>query len=312
MQVVSPESCPRPSNGTAVTIGFFDGVHLGHQLVISEVRRLAAERGAASAVVTFDRHPAAVVRPKSAPLLITDLDQRLDLLAATGLDYALVLPFDAERSNEAAEGFVRSVLVGCLGAKAVIVGDDFHFGRGRSGGIETLRALGADLGFEVDGIELSASGVVGTQPISSTAIRRALVEGDLDAVRRMLGRDHEVRGVVVTGDRRGRELGFPTANVAVDASVCLPADGIYAGWFERADGAVHRAALSLGVRPTFYADAPERLLEANLLDFAGDLYGESVRVRFARRLRGEAAFGSVDELVAQMQRDVADTRRLLA
>ncbi len=311
MQVVSPESCPRPANGTAVTIGFFDGVHLGHQLVISEVRRLAAERGAASAVVTFDRHPAAVVRPESAPLLLTDLDQRLERLAATGLEYALVLPFDEARSSETAEHFVESVLVDCLGASAVIVGADFHFGQARSGNIATLRTMGAALGFEVDTIELSASGADGSQPISSTAIRQALLAGDLVTATRMLGRPHEVRGVVVTGDQRGRELGFPTANIAVDPSVCLPADGIYAGWFERADGSVHAAALSLGRRPTFYDEQPFSLLEAHVLDFADDLYGEPVAVRFLHRLRGEERFDSVDDLVAQMDRDVADTRRLL-
>jgi riboflavin kinase/FMN adenylyltransferase len=312
MQVIrDAASCPRPAEGTAVAIGFFDGVHLGHQLVIGEARRLAAELGAKSAVVTFDRHPASVVRPESAPRLLTDLDQRLELLEAAGIDYALVVRFDEDRSHEPAEAFVRNELVGCLGARAVIVGADFHFGHGRKGDVALLREMGATLGFEVDGLELMASGVAGATPVSSTAIRAALAEGDLEAANRMLGRAHEVRGVVERGDRRGRDLGFPTANVAVPAEVQLPADGIYAGWYVHPDGTRTEAAISLGRRPTFYDDQPYSLLEAHLLDFAGDLYGQPARVCFVRRLRGEAKFDSIETLVEQIGRDVADTRAAL-
>jgi riboflavin kinase / FMN adenylyltransferase len=305
------ESCPRPPEGSAVTIGFFDGVHLGHCILIGEVRRLAAERGTRSAVVTFDRHPAGVVRPESAPKLLTDLDQRLELLAATGIDYAVVVTFDEARSKESAEDFVTGLLVECLATRAVVVGADFHFGHQRRGNVDLLRRMGADHGFEVDGIELLASGAEGARVVSSTAIRGALAEGDLTAANRMLGRPHEVRGVVQTGDRRGRELGFPTANVAVDASRALPADGIYAGWYVRPDGSEHPAAISLGRRPTFYDDAPASLLEVHLLDFEGDLYGEAAAVRFVSRLRGEARFESVDALVEQMHRDVAEARKVL-
>jgi riboflavin kinase/FMN adenylyltransferase len=304
-------SCPRPSEGTAVAIGFFDGVHLGHQLVIGEARRLAAELGAKSAVVTFDRHPASVVRPDSAPLLLTDLDQRLELLAAAGIDYAVLVHFDETRSHEPAEDFVRNELVGCLGARAVVVGADFHFGHGRKGDVALLREMGATLGFEVDGLELMASGVAGASAVSSTTIRAALAEGDLDAASRMLGRAHEVRGVVERGDQRGRDLGFPTANVAVPAEVQLPADGIYAGWYVHPDGTRTATAISLGRRPTFYDDQPYSLLEAHLLDFGGDLYGQPARVRFVRRLRGEAKFDSIEALVAQIGRDVTDTRAAL-
>jgi riboflavin kinase/FMN adenylyltransferase len=304
-------ACPRPPEGTAVTIGFFDGVHLGHRVVIGEVRRLAAELGARSAVVTFDRHPAAVVRPETAPLLLTDLDQRLDLLASTGVDYALVVHFDEARSLESAEDFVQNELVSCLGARAVVVGADFHFGHRRRGNVALLREMGAVHGFEVDGIELVASGKQGARSVSSTSIREALAKGDLDDANRMLGRPHEVRGVVQEGDRRGRELGFPTANVAVPSTIQLPADGIYAGWFVRDDGSEQPAAISLGRRPTFYEDQPFSLLEAHLLDFSGDLYGEEVAVRFVARLRGEERFHSVDELVDQMKRDVARAREVL-
>lgn len=312
MEVIrDTEHCPRPPEGSAVTIGFFDGVHLGHQVVIGEARRLAAELGARSAVVTFDQHPAAVVRPESAPKLLTDLEQRLELLAATGIDYAVVVRFDEERSLETAEDFVRHELVECLAARAVIVGADFHFGHGRKGDVALLERMGADHGFEVDGLELLASGRAGARVVSSTAIRAALAAGDLEAANRMLGRAHEVRGTVQQGDQRGRELGFPTANVAVPEGMLLPADGIYAGWYVRPDGTEHPAAISLGRRPTFYEDQPYSLLEANLLDFEGDLYGERARVRFVRRLRGEERFESAAALVAQIGRDVEEARAVL-
>jgi riboflavin kinase/FMN adenylyltransferase len=305
------DNCPRPAEGTAVTIGFFDGVHLGHRVVIGEVRRLAAELGARSAVITFDRHPAAVVRPESAPLLLTDLDQRLELLAGTGIDYAVVVHFDEERSSESAEDFVRSELVECLATRAVVVGEDFHFGHGRKGDVALLERMGDEHGFEVDGIQLVASGAKRARSVSSTSIRTALAAGDLDDANRMLGRPHEVRGIVQVGDGRGRELGFPTANVAVPDGIQLPADGIYAGWYARPDGREHASAISLGRRPTFYEAQPFSLLEANLLDFDGDLYGEQARVRFVARLRGEERFESADALREQIGRDVARAREVL-
>jgi riboflavin kinase/FMN adenylyltransferase len=307
-------ACPRPAEGTAVTIGAFDGVHRGHQAVISEVRRRADERGLATAVVTFDRHPASVVRPESAPRLLTDLDQKLELLAETGIDYCLVVTFDETRRQESAEDFVREVLVDCLAARLVVVGEDFHFGRERAGNVNLLRRMGADLAFEVDPLELvDTEGRPGGEGerVSSTRIRLALVEGRLDEANSLLGRPHEVRGVVARGDKRGRELGFPTANVSVPGDVLLPSDGIYAGWYERPDGAIHPTAISLGRRPTFYAEAHASLLEAHLLDFSGGLYDEHAKVRFVAWLRGELKFAAVDELVAQIGRDVDDARRVL-
>lgn len=306
----------RPPEGTVVTIGAYDGVHLGHQAVIAEVRRRAAALGTTSTVVTFDRHPASVVRPESAPRLLTDVEQKLELLAATGVDRCLVLAFDELRSKEPAEDFVRSVLVEGLGTRVVIVGEDFHFGYQRKGTTELLRALGEEHGYEVATIPLlDADGrpaAGGGGKASSTAIRHALVEGDLDRATAMLGRHHEVRGVVAHGDERGRELGFPTANVSVPGDILLPADGIYAGWFVRGDGSVHPTAISLGRRPTFYAEAHASLLEAHVLDFDGDLYDEAVRVRFVARLRGEVKFDSVDALIAQIAADCDDARRVLA
>ena len=300
----------RPAGGSVVTIGAYDGVHLGHQAVIAEVQRRAATVDATSTVVTFDRHPAAVVRPASAPRLLTDLDQKLELLEATGVERCLVISFDEARSHEPAEDFVEEVLVDALAARLVIVGEDFHFGYQRKGDVALLRAMGAEHGFELEGIELVTPEGAGERA-SSTAIRHALVEGDLDRARSLLGRDHEVRGLVAHGDERGRELGFPTANVSVPGEILLPADGIYAGWFERADGTVWPAALSLGRRPTFYAEAHASLLEAHLLGFDGDLYDEAVRVRFVRFLRGEVKFNSVDELVDQIARDCDDARAFL-
>jgi riboflavin kinase/FMN adenylyltransferase len=291
-------------------------VHRGHREVIRQVRALAAERGLQSAVVTFDRHPASVVRPESAPLLLTDLDQKLELLASTGVDHTLVVHFDRARSLEPAEEFVTEVLVGRLGTRAVVVGDDFHFGHRRTGNVALLRSMGAELGFDVRGIELV--GVDGTPApdaddrVSSTAIRAALAAGDLDVANTMLGRPHEVRGVVRHGDERARELGFRTANVDVPADICLPADGIYAGWYLRPDGLARPAAMSLGKRPTFYERAETSLLEAHILDFDGDLYDELGRVRFVQRLRDELKFDSVDDLVVQMGRDCDDARKVLA
>lgn len=315
MEVISEgRPCP-PGPGVAATIGFFDGVHLGHQLVIDAARRLADDRGVRTAVVTFDRHPALVVRPESAPLLLTDLDQRLERLDEAGVDLTLVLTFDEARSRESAGDFVAEVLVECLGARAVVVGADFHFGHQRRGNVELLRTLGIDHGFEVFGLELARSqeATVDGIPISSTAIRRSLSGGDLATANAMLGRQHELRGVVGRGDGRGGALlGYPTANVVVPPGMQLPAAGIYAGWYVRPGGTPLPSAISLGRRPTFAPSGEGLLLEAHILDFTGDLYGETAAVRFVARLRDEERFESVEALVAQMDRDVVDARGVLS
>jgi riboflavin kinase/FMN adenylyltransferase len=322
--------CPAPEIGAAVTIGAYDGVHLGHRAVIAEVRRRAEERGLRSAVVTFDRHPAMVVRPESAPRLLTDLDQKLELLESTGVDVVLVVRFDEARASESAEDFVREVIVGCLAAEEVVVGEDFHFGHKRAGTVGLLRRMGEELGFSVEGLGLRSARDVGAEAaaiwaeasaaaehdtpeekVSSTAIRAALVAGDIPRASALLGRPHEVRGLVLSGDKRGRDLGFPTANVAVPGEILLPADGIYAGWFERADGTVLPTAMNLGRRPTFYEQAHASLLEAHVLDFDGDLYDEHVAVRFVARLHGEIKYPSVEALVEGIARDVVDVRGIL-
>jgi riboflavin kinase/FMN adenylyltransferase len=306
----SLDLCRVPDEGTAVTIGAFDGIHRGHQALLRLVRDQGRARGLATALVTFDRHPAQVVRPESAPKLLTTLEQKLELLEATGLvDQAVVLTFDEERRNESAEEFVKEVLVECLGARLVVVGADFHFGRDRRGNVELLRQMGDEFGFEVVGLELVSGG---STVYSSTLVRQCLADGAVERAAELLGRPHEVRGVVVEGDRRGRELlGFATANVAVAKEICLPAAGIYAGTFRGADGVERPAAISLGYRPTFYdSDAP-LLLEAHVLDFDGDLYGQEAAVRFVARIRAEERFDSVPELVAAMHRDVDAVRRVL-
>jgi riboflavin kinase / FMN adenylyltransferase len=311
--ITNPTACAAngPSEpGSVVTIGAYDGVHLGHQAVIAAVRRLAADAGLQSAVVTFDRHPASVVRPESAPKQLTTLDQKLELLAATGVDVTVVVPFDLERSSETAEDFVAEVIVGCLTAKSVVVGADFHFGKGRRGNVELLRQLGAVSGFDVTGLELiSVAGVA--EKVSSTEIRRRVATGDLQGAAQLLGRDYELRGTVIDGDKRGRTIGFPTANVSLSDEACLPADGIYAAWYARPDGVWLPAAVNLGRRPTFYDDQPYSLLEAFLIDFQGDLYGEPARVKFVERLRPEAKFDSLDALIEQMNRDVDRARSVL-
>jgi riboflavin kinase/FMN adenylyltransferase len=302
-----------PSNeARAVTIGAFDGVHRGHQAVLRLVRELASARGLRAAVVTFDRHPAEIVRPEAAPRLLTSLDQKLELLEATGaVDDCLVISFDEARSKETADEFVEELLVGVLRARLVVVGADFHFGYRRRGDVPLLQHMGADLGFEVLGLGLVASpdGTVAADsalPYSSTRARILLDAGDVAGAAEILGRPHEVRGVVEHGDQRGRELGFPTANFVPDDRLAIPGHGVYAAF---ADGVP--AAANVGVRPTFETGRGV-LIETYLIDREEDLYGKTLRVAFVERLRGEKRFPSVDDLVDQMRQDVEDAKRVCA
>ncbi len=300
-----------PTISVACTIGVFDGVHVGHQEVFRTVRSVAERLGVASAVVTFDGHPAHVVRPESAPRLLTTLDQKLELIEAAGIDYAYVIHFDEERATTPAETFVEEVFVGALNAKAIVVGEDFHFGAGRSGNVEGLSRLGENYGFEVHALELIRHNDEAREPVSSTKIRRALAGGDVARAAEMLGRYYEVSGVVQYGDRRGREIGFPTANIPVSKVMSWPADAVYAGWCTLPDGERHPCAINIGRRPTFYEHAEQSLLEAHLIDFDGDLYGQEVRVCFAAFLRSERKFEGIDQLVNQLKADIDDARSLL-
>lgn len=304
--------CPVLEHGSVVTVGEYDGVHRGHRTVISEMHRMAAERGCSTAVVTFDRHPASVVQPESAPLLLCDLDHKLELLADTGVDYTLVVQFDEAQAAVPAEDFARAVLVDCLQAKAVVVGADFHFGQGRRGNVDTLRRVGAEHGYEVVGLPLVKQITGDGEVISSTSIRAALETGDVERAQRLLGRPFEVRGVVAQGDRRGRTIGFPTANLPTTPDLAVPADGVYAAWYMRPDGSQFPAAVNVGKRPTFYDFADRSLIEAHLIGFRGDLYDEPACLSFVRRLRGERRFDGIDELTAQLRKDVEDAAKVLA
>ncbi len=313
MQVITDLSkSPWPEQRSVITIGAYDGVHRGHQAVVSDVKRLASDLGCRSVVVTFDRHPASIVRPESAPKLLTDLDQKLELLEATGVDATVLVRFDEQQSFESATDFVERVLVKCLATRTVVVGSDFHFGRHRSGNVALLRELGAIHDFDVQPRELvpRADGI--DEPISSTAIRRALAGGQVELAAQMLGHAFEARGPVVKGDQRGRQLGFPTANVEVSNQLCVPADGVYAGWYQRPDGVTHPCAINLGRRPTFFEHADHSLLEAHLIDFAGDLYTEAARVQFTHFLRSERKFDGIDALITQLKQDIENARAVLA
>ena len=301
------------SDGTAVvaTLGTFDGVHVGHQAVLGRTVMEARRRAFPSAGVTFAGHPAEVLRPESAPLLLTDLDQRLDLIAACGLDTAYLVDFDEEVAGWSAEKFMEDALVGQLGAVALVVGPDAHFGNRREGNLEFLRTAGPGLGLEVVLVDEAREMPLTLESISSTAIRRALRGGDVAQAARMLGRLYAVSGEVIMGDQRGRTIGFPTANISLSKDRAWPSDGVYAGWFERADGSSHPCAVNIGRRPTFHLHAECSLLEAHLIGFDADLYGESCTVSFVDFLRSERRFDGVESLVAQLKDDIAETRRVL-
>lgn len=295
---------------TALTIGAYDGIHRGHQLILSNVATLAKERGLATAVVTFDVHPATVLRPESAPLLLTSTEQRLQLFEEAGVDYLYLVHFTPERSQTDDADFAEQVFVDALRANVIVVGSDFHFGRKRSGNVETLTELGKKRGFEVIGLDLLADPGT-TEHISSTAIRRALAGGNVASAAEMLGRNYEIRGEVIGGDQRGRTIGFPTANIPVNKRTAWPADGVYAGWAVLEDGERHGCAINIGKRPTFHQHAEHSLLEAHLLNFSGDLYGQDLRIEFVEFLRSEQRFDGIDALQAQLETDIANANEIL-
>ena len=297
-----------PGERSVVTIGAYDGLHRGHIAVISSVVERARQLGERSAVVTFDRHPASVVRPESAPLLITSLEQRIELLEQTGVDAVVVLEFNEAASTEEAEDFIRRVFVEGLSAKEIIVGEDFHFGRGRRGDVRLLSAVGEEHDFVVTPLELRRSD--SEEIFSSTAIRVALRRGDISTANTMLGRNVVISGQVVHGDERGRTIGFPTANVDIPEGFIVPADGVYAARCMTEAGHQFACAVNIGKRPTFYGSADRSLVECHLLDFSGDLYGQSLAVEFVERLRDEQRFERLDALTAQLRTDVERTREL--
>jgi riboflavin kinase/FMN adenylyltransferase len=289
-----------------VTVGTFDGVHRGHWAVLQEIRRRAAASGRRSVLVTFHPHPLRIVRPEQAPGLLTTPDEKKEILAESGLDIAVFLDFTEALSRYSPRRFVTEILVERLGVEELVIGYDHGFGKGRSGDADTLREIGASLGFAVDVVGPVAAGA---EPISSTRIRAAVRAAELRTAADGLGRAYCVRGIVVRGDGRGRRLGFPTANVGgLAPDKLLPPAGVYAvRAFTRAGARM--GALHLGPRPTFQGASPS--VELHLLDFDGDLYGEEIRVDFVERVRGVHAFSSPDALVAQLRDDVRRVRGIL-
>ena len=300
-----PAEWSLPSLSSAVTIGVFDGVHTGHRHVFELLRTLAVERGLRPVVMTFDPHPLAIVAPQSAPRMLTTLDQRLELFEAMGIELAAVLAFSERIRGLSPSAFVTEILAEGLGAKLVAVGEDFRFGRNRTGNVESLTEMGEGSGFETVIVPL----VGGDEPVSSTRIRRLLGEGDVARAAVLLGRDHELRGTVVRGDGRGSAIGVPTANLELPEGMAVPARGVYA---VRAglDGALYPGVANIGIRPTFGGGS--ETLEVHLLEGGAEFYGREMVVRFVARVRDERRFDGVDELVAQIRRDIETARALLS
>lgn len=291
------ETLNRP---TAVTIGVYDGVHLGHQHVLTTLRA----SGLPVVVVTFRNHPVAVIAPENAPKLLTTLDQRLERLAELGVFATAIVDFDEEFRQLSAEDFIEKLLVATLGAKRVAVGRDFRFGHRQSGDVALLRSLGDRLGYEVDDVDILEAGV----PVRSTVIRALLKEGHAVAARRLLGRPYRLLGTVVPGDQRGRTIGFPTANLAISDRTVVPGSGVYAVRI-LIDGATYCGVVNIGRRPTF--GGTEYVVEAHVLDYSGDLYGQVIGIDFVERLRSELKFSGVEELVAAINKDIVKAREVL-
>ena len=304
----SLDEVPDDLGPTVVVIGNFDGVHLGHQHVLRRAREIADERGLPVVAVTFDPHPMSVLRPDHAPVTLTSMTVRAELLAGVGADHVLALPFDRSMAEWSPHEFAQRVLVDTVHAEVVVVGANFRYGKRAAGDVASLTAYGAGHGFIAEGIPLDGGPMVW----SSTYVRTCLATGDVAGAAEALGRPYAVRGLVVRGDQRGRELGFPTANVPTDQLTAAPADGVYAGWLTRLDsGETYPAAISVGTNPTFDGERARRV-ESYVLDRTDlDLYDVVVEVSFVERLRGMVAFESVEALVEQMGADVGRARELL-
>lgn len=308
------ESLPGGWGRCVVTVGVFDGVHLGHQELIRRAVSLAGDRGLPSVLLTFDPHPSEVVRPGSHPAQLTTLRRKAELVEELGIDVFCVLPFTPELSKLPAAEFVHEVLIEKLHVAAVVVGENFAFGHRAAGNVELLTQLGHRFGFVTEGAKLIT--VPNAEPggeitFSSTYIRACIDAGDVTAAAAALGRPHRLEGIVVRGDRRGHELGFPTANLSTPRFAAVPADGVYACWFSllNSNGGPLKAAVSVGTNPTF--SGRERRVEAFVLDVEADYYGQRVAIDFVRRLRDMERFPSSEALVEQMHRDVDRTRTVL-
>jgi riboflavin kinase/FMN adenylyltransferase len=285
-------------------VGVFDGVHLGHRYVLSVLRDRAVETGLTAGVLTFEPHPLRIVAPDHAPAMLTGIDHRLELLAALGVEVTAVLGFDEEVREWTPARFLAETLAGPLAAELVVVGEDFRFGKDRIGDVALLGELGSQLGLTPEVVSL----VGGDTPVSSTRIREMIIAGDVSGAAVSLARPHELWGEVVPGDGRGRTIGIPTANVAVSPEMAIPQRGVYAVTVGRHAAETMPAVANVGVRPTFGGEV--ETIEAHLLDFDADLYGQDLRVRFIDRIRGEQKFESAEALVAQIGRDIEQARQL--
>ncbi|MEU5404056.1 bifunctional riboflavin kinase/FAD synthetase [Streptomyces sp. NPDC005963] len=305
------EDIPEDWGRSVVTIGSYDGVHGGHQVIIGRTVERARELSLPSVVVTFDPHPSEVVRPGSHPPLLSPHHRRAELMAELGVDAVLILPFTAEFSQLSPADFIVKVLVDKLHARLVVEGPNFRFGHKAAGNVTFLAELGATYDYDVEVIDLFVTGDAGGgEPFSSTLTRRLLSEGDIEGANEILGRPHRVEGVVVRGAQRGRELGFPTANLETLPHTAIPADGVYAGWLT-ANGERMPAAISVGTNPQF--NGTQRTVEAYAIDRVGlDLYGLHVAVDFLAYLRGMQKFDTVDDLLVQMTADVKKCRELIS
>lgn len=307
MEIVADnELTPGIYSGSTVAVGNFDGVHLGHKALIGAVCLGAKKRGGPSVVYTFDPHPLKILNPSASPAMLTDFAQKAELLDSLGVDVLVRARFDHDYASMEPSWFAEDVLSRVLGASEVWIGPDFAFGRNRTGNVETLRETGARLGY---GVRFHDPLMVRGGRVSSTWVRRAVSERDFTLASELLGRPFAVHGPVVRGEARGRKLGFPTANI-LHREECIPPPGVYAcralldggnGWL--------KAAVNIGANPTF--GASKTTVEAHLLDFSGDIYGRNVRIEFVKAIRGEIAFASVEKLVNQIGRDVADARAVL-
>jgi riboflavin kinase/FMN adenylyltransferase len=308
------DAVPTDWGHCVVTIGVFDGVHRGHEEIVGRAVTHARERGVPSLLMTFVPHPTEVLRPGSHPPVLTTIVRRAELVEQLGIDVFLALPFTLEFSQLPAAEFVHRALVERLHASGVVVGENFRYGHKAKGDVAELQRLGVRFGFTADGVTLLRDGET---TLSATYVRSCVQAGDMGAAAQALGRPHRVDGIVERGDRRGRDLGFPTANLRTEQWAAVPADGVYAGrvvrldeWGRTVDGPpLGTAAISVGTNPTF--EVRQRRVEAYVLDFDGDLYGDALGVEFRTRLRGMERFDSVEALVAQMHEDVSRTREIV-
>lgn len=296
---------------SAITLGVFDGVHLGHRELLKKIHEIAQSKDLETTVVTFNKHPLSVLSPERAPKMLTSTKRKLELFDETGLvDNVLLLDFNIALAHLEPEDFIKKVLVEQLNAKAICVGANFSFGRDRKGNVQLLTELADKYGYEMLPIELiAAENAIDQQPVSSTLIRQYISVGDVKSAEKFLGRNHEITGVVVHGDHQGRELGYPTANTEVEDSIALPSDGVYAGTVV-VQGKTFKSAISIGVRPTFHDDNV-RVIEPHILDFNEDIYFETITIKFEEKLRDQQVFSSIDALIQQIEEDCKTTREVI-